>query len=438
MHRRAALAPGQPVARAAAHLVHVPASGDERAVEVLVAAAAAARAAGAPAAAVAYLRRALGEPPAHPAAVLLELGRAERDAGDRGVLASLERAAAADDPLVRTAAGAELAAVRLTMGDAAGALDGFQAAIADALELDPDLALGIEANLIGLGQMDQLPVAAIAARIERLRTGPPEGATLSERLALGVLAFEAMRTIEPVDRVIALATRALAGPGPAIPDTPPLFLAWLALVYADRLDLAEPILDEEFARATRRGSLPGFAVCSMFGAELYLRAGDLDRAEAHARSAVEHLPNAAPAMAPIAAAELSDVLVERGRYRRPRPCRPPARCSRAHCCRAPGCGSPRAAPARRLPMCRGRRASADHRRPQPVGTQLALGRRDRPGRQRRARPRALARRRGARAGACVRSTARARHRARARALAGDRSAANGPRRGLPRPHRNAT
>ena len=116
-------------------------AGDVNAVETLRAAAAAALARGAPETAVTYLRRALAEPPTESvrAAVLGELGDAERIALDPTAVVHLEQAwQATTEPVARARLAGQLANVLLYAADWARSFAVLQAGLDDLGNRDPD------------------------------------------------------------------------------------------------------------------------------------------------------------------------------------------------------------------------------------------------------------------------------------------------------------
>ncbi|PZS28159.1 MAG: transcriptional regulator, partial [Pseudonocardiales bacterium] len=118
-------------------------AGDPDAVRALRVAAAAALARGAPETAVTYLRRALAEPPTESvrAAVLGELGGAERIARDPAAVVHLEQAwQATTDPVARARLASQLANVLLFTANWVRSFAVLQAGLDDLGDRDPDLA----------------------------------------------------------------------------------------------------------------------------------------------------------------------------------------------------------------------------------------------------------------------------------------------------------
>jgi DNA-binding CsgD family transcriptional regulator len=254
-------------------------------VDTLARAARAAVARGATDAAIAYLRRALREPPAphERAAMLLELGSVESGAADPLAIDHLSEAAEiAVDARVRARAHQALAFTLIAAGRVPEVEPAYDRAITAASEVDLGLALELETSLVAAAQMGMMPSTIATERLQRFDRDAITGDRPSERLLLGTLSFEALRRNEPADVAAGLAERALAGTPPPVEgliESPPLTLALLALMYADRLELPTRIAADAAELAIARGSHRGFVIFSNFRAALSLRAGRLDDAE---------------------------------------------------------------------------------------------------------------------------------------------------------------
>jgi AAA ATPase domain len=130
--------------RVAAQLMLCEPVGDPNAVRVLQMAATAALCRGVPETAVTYLRRALAEPPTESAraAVLGELGGAERIARDSAAVVHLEQAwQATTDPIARARLAEQLANVLFYAADLARSAAVLRAALVDLGNRAPDLAV---------------------------------------------------------------------------------------------------------------------------------------------------------------------------------------------------------------------------------------------------------------------------------------------------------
>ncbi len=281
--------------RIAAQIAHAEPAGDCEWVELLRRVAGESVARGAPAAAVAWLARALAEPPPPSvrAAVLMELGSAELRLAKPAAVDHLSAAVGAlSDPPLLAAAVRDLAQA-LTM---AGAADRAVAAIESVIGVveagDKELALLLEAELAGHAQEASLGVRAEAARrMERYRR--LEGATPAERLVRAVLEFLQARASTSADAAVMHLERGLAGGmllGESERDVAgPFYLLMVGLLAADALDLAEASLEQVLADARARASVPAMAYATEFRGWVSLRRGALPEAEADARAALELL-----------------------------------------------------------------------------------------------------------------------------------------------------
>ena len=197
--------------RVAAHLLRTPAAADAQVVEALRDAARRAGSRGAAESAVAYLRRALAEPP--PAAerpdLLLELGAAETLVdGDAAVEHLREAHALIDDP-IRRAETANLLGRQLFLlrGEEADAV--FTQALVELAGADAELERLLEAGLnISTIFVPSLHGAALE-RLARIRNRPAD-ATFGEKLLLAQVAYHDARAGTPAALAVPLARRALA------------------------------------------------------------------------------------------------------------------------------------------------------------------------------------------------------------------------------------
>ena len=281
--------------RIAAQISEAPPAGGAERVELLRRLAALALVRGAPAAAVAYLRRALAEPPspADAGEVLLELGSAELrlvmpEAADH-LAAAVELV---QEPARRATAVRELANALTRSGDA----DRSVAVIASAIEVvephDRELALLLEAELAAHARQANVEARAPAARRLQRYSGL-EGATPGERLVLASLAFERARASESASAAAAHIERALAG-GRLLGEQEldvagPFYLLVVSLLATDALDLADACLKQALADAQARASIPALAFVIGFRGRVSMRRGAVAQAEADARTALELL-----------------------------------------------------------------------------------------------------------------------------------------------------
>jgi DNA-binding CsgD family transcriptional regulator len=306
--------------RVAAHLLAADPAGDDRVADALLSAARAAIANGAPDSAVAYLRRALAEPPSGRLRpdVLLELGFAESYAGDPQAAAHLQ---AARDIAPATTAQVSIALALGRMLQLGGrnreALAVFDATRARLGATDRRAALMLEGAALGAAQFDAETANDAAQRIARLRRVAEEEPDVPPSV-FGTLAVAAGNANEPADVVARLALRALDGapkPLPEAVDRPPFFYhACNALAFAERYQEALSRFGEALADARRLGSLPHVLALSCYRALHHLRTGNLADAEADARVALETGPRLPGLHAATALAALLETLAERGEF----------------------------------------------------------------------------------------------------------------------------
>jgi DNA-binding CsgD family transcriptional regulator len=304
--------------RIAAHLLATDPAGDLWVVDSLREAGRSAVANGAPDSAVAYLRRALAEPPSEPLRpdVLLELGFAESYAGDPQAAAHLGAAldSAAD---ARGQVSVALALGRMLQIDGRNreAMEVFDRTRARIGGADRRAALMLEGAALGAAQFDADTAGDAAQRIARLRQLAEEQPDIPSSV-FGTLAVAAVTANEPAEDVARLALRALQGAPKLLPeavDRPPFFYhACNALAFAERYEEALSRFDEAIADARRLGSLPHVLGLSCYRALLHLRLGNLADAEADARAALETGPRLPGIHAAVALAALIETLAERG------------------------------------------------------------------------------------------------------------------------------
>ncbi|MDX6586811.1 MAG: hypothetical protein QOI31_1284 [Solirubrobacterales bacterium] len=320
LHSRAALImrrAGATPDRLAVHLLALPPAGDSEIAEALIEAARAAVARGSADTAIAYLRRALEEPPPDDArhAVLLELGTTESRVGDPRAVDDLREAqvsAPDDDALI-----AATLALGLTlffegrMGDAVAAM---QPVIDELAEKNHPGVLLLEGRLLAGAILNHLGAPIVGARIEAAR----ERAYAAERPPYTILCvlseWDAALGEQPAERIAARAERAIVERSPDDPtvNVPGDFHAYIALIHCERYALALRLIEERIDEGRRLGSLPLLTAMSTFAACAALRQGDLVAAEEHARTAVDtDAMHTLPLLTPFAAAMLAGTLIER-------------------------------------------------------------------------------------------------------------------------------
>ena len=303
-HRRAARALAAEQADSeliGSHLLAAPAAGDDSVVDHLMAAGRTAVRRGAPDAAIAYLRRALDEPPGPAArvAVLRALGNAEAAAGDRDAILHLRDAhARSRDPRERLAIALDLAHASLALGPSG--LDEINSVLSAALAEEEDA--DCESAMLARSLLLYVTVSTANARwssthVEHVRAmhrRAPD--SFGGRVLAAGLAYTAVWSNEPVDEVRTLARHALADDDAYEEALAAGWqLAWCCPVLAatGESDLAERRLGQALASAQQRGLQRGAR--NALWARMAVRAlrGDLAGAEADGRQALELHPTAA-------------------------------------------------------------------------------------------------------------------------------------------------
>jgi DNA-binding CsgD family transcriptional regulator/tetratricopeptide (TPR) repeat protein len=304
--------------RVAAHLLRTPPAADAQVVATLRDAARRAGSRGASESAVAYLRRALAEPPlaAERADLLLELGSAETLVdGDAAVEHLREAHALIDDP-IRRAETANLLGRQLFLlrGEEADAV--FTQALVGLAGADAELERLLEAGLIISTIFVPSLHRAALERLARVRNRPAD-ATFGEKLLLAQVAYHDARAGTPAAVAVPLARRALAE-GMLVRedvDSAAFVLAATVLAMAD-LDEALAVYEDALAQAHRRGSTFAFAITKVFRAQTFVFRGDLAEAEAEGREALaagEAWGTTARFLGPHSAGFLAEALMEQGK-----------------------------------------------------------------------------------------------------------------------------
>ena len=303
--------------RIAAHLLRVSPAADAQVVATLRAAARRAGSRGASESAVAYLRRALAEPPpaAERAELLLELGSAEALVSGDAALEHLREAHALIDDPIRRAETALLLGRQLFLLRGEQADGVFTNALDELAGADAELEHLLEAGLITSALFVPSHHRKALERLARVRSRPAH-ATLGEKTLLALLAYHDARAGAPAAEAVPLARQALAegtlvrGEIAGAAFVP----ACTVLAMAD-LDDVLAIYEDALAEAHRRGSTFAFAAVKVFRAQTLLWRGDLADAEAEAREAL----SAGEAWGTSArflghsAAFLADALMEQGK-----------------------------------------------------------------------------------------------------------------------------
>ena len=283
---------GAPPEAVAAHLLLTEPRADETVVATLRAAADEASARGGPDVAATYLRRALAEPPIPSirARVLLELARAEAASADPGAAAHFAEAfsTATDDDTRTSAAGAAAYALFLA-GRTADATQMLSALAADLAARNDDRSLEVEAEIASIANFEPAVAALHRPPAERVHEDLPE-ATRGERMILCHLAYRRMLRSHDAGRAAAIVDRAL-GSGTLLAErgceSPEIAIAAMALVFAERVDAAEGLIDAAIAQARERGSRQGYAQVLFLRSLYENRVGLPAAAEADAQASLE-------------------------------------------------------------------------------------------------------------------------------------------------------
>jgi DNA-binding CsgD family transcriptional regulator/tetratricopeptide (TPR) repeat protein len=303
--------------RVAAHLLRSPPAGDAQVVATLRDAARRAGSRGASESAVAYLRRALAEPPPAPerAKLLLELGSAEARVSGGAAVEHLRAAhALAENPIRRAETALILGRQLFLLGDE----DSDAVLIKGLAELDgadPELERLLQAGLITNGLFAPSHHEEAVQVLERIRGGSGDG-SVGEKLLISLLAYHDARAGRPAAEVVPVARRALAD-GALVSGN--LFGAAFVppctvLAMAD-LDEVLVSYEDALAEAHRRGSTLALGAVKVFRAQTLLWRGDLGEAEAETREALAagEVWGATARFARHATAFLADSLMEQGR-----------------------------------------------------------------------------------------------------------------------------
>ena len=303
----------------AAHLLRSEPSGDGWAEGRLRAAGQAALMRGAPESAVLVLRRALREGRKEGrVGLLMTLGGAEALLRDERAVKHLRAAAElAGEPRQRLEIVLALASYMLTTGRLLDAYAALEQNIPEAMIVDRDLGMCMEATLACSGRLVPSWGVRVAERMRAWDDIELRGVTPGERALLACQAGEAAAVGTGAARATDRARRALAD-GALLAEqsaASPIFLVGcVALTHCDHYAEARSALDNALADARARGSAVAFAFASAWRAEAAYRAGDLVAAGADALSALEVGAERGRLICdPLALACLVSVLLEQGR-----------------------------------------------------------------------------------------------------------------------------
>jgi DNA-binding CsgD family transcriptional regulator len=309
--------------RVAAHLLRAPPSGDPRVVATLRNAARRAALRAASESAIAYLRRALAEPPpeAERAELLFELGSAEALLSGDDAVEHLQEAHALFGDQIRRAETALVLGRALVVSHADEADAVFTQALDELGGSEPELERLLEVGLIVNALPEPHLAPRVTDRVERIRSRcEPE--TVGDKKLLAMVAYHDALAGDPA--AIGLARRAVAGGTLLAPETlpaaslsrhgldlRPVVLATAVLAAAD-LDEALLPYDDAVAEAHRNGSVLALAEAKGSHLHAFLWRGELAEAEAEGRLAVDAC-NAWGTAWSFPAAFLADALMEQGR-----------------------------------------------------------------------------------------------------------------------------
>src|SRR3954465_9388575 len=280
---------GAPAEQVAAHLLAVPRRGERWVSDLLQAAAKDAMRKAAPESAVAYLRRALEEPPPSDevARIQYEHGLAEMLTRGPAAVEHLEAAyEAIEDPIARVPVAAILGRALLFTGRPDQGIETGRAAAAalppEAEELRRQMkAFEVVSIWFGVGSPAGL------AELEPYREPVAPDAPVSAKMLAAIAALAWIYAGGPADRCAEIALSALRGGELIATDNGLLaFAATSALVLADRPEAIEAS-DAQTADAYRRGSLFSMSGIHLWRGFLHLQRGELPEAEELFRTAFE-------------------------------------------------------------------------------------------------------------------------------------------------------
>jgi len=319
-HARAAhllSAVGAEPERVAAHLLRTAPTGDPEVVSVLREAARRAGSNGASEGTVAYLRRALAEPPPAEdrADVLLQLGYAEALVNGETAVEHLREAHGLQEDVIQRAKTARMLGRQLFFLRVDESVAVFEQALGELAGEDRELERVLEAGLIINALFDTELYPEARWRLLPVRVRPADS-TVGEKSLLALLAYHDARANVPSGRAVDYARRALADRAllPWEVSSGPFILATMVLAMAD-LDEALVLYDAAVADAVRRGSIIAFAAARTHRAEAFLYRGDLAEAEAEGREALDACDTwgMSAAFPALLAAFLADALMEQGK-----------------------------------------------------------------------------------------------------------------------------
>jgi DNA-binding CsgD family transcriptional regulator len=272
-----------PAEQIAAHLLAVPRRNSPWVGAILQQAAIEAGRKGAADSAVAYLRRALDEPPppSQRGRLLIDLGMAEWFTNGPSAAEHLEQGyALLEDPVERATAAEVLGRALLFTARPEAAAAIARQAIADLPPGNDDLRDRLDAFLLvtvyfGVSAIDEL---------ERLHDfePPPPDAPVGRKMLAATAALTSIYRGDPVDDAVALSAAAFAGGELLEADNGLLSTsAIITLTLADRYDESLSAWEAATADGHRRGSLFAISSIHLWRGFTYIWRGDLLEAEDH-------------------------------------------------------------------------------------------------------------------------------------------------------------
>jgi DNA-binding CsgD family transcriptional regulator len=302
--------------RVARHVLPLPGAGDPERLATLRVAARDADARGAADAAIAYLRRALDEPPPRKelADVLHELGLEEAADRRRGDFeAHLREALAyARDPEQRTRIALDLGRALASCGEFRLSVEVFHETLTAGVPTDDTEAVALEAEMLAMAfhEFTCTPLAAPfwERRFAELDRGDAVAPAILAPLTVAIAASRG-----PASDAIALAERVLASGELGAPNSVLVGAIGNGLIYAGALSRASQVYGDSIAAASDRGNRLSVAWQSTMASKARLRLGDIRGAEADARLALDlfEVGSGEPGVA-WCVAHLLDALVARG------------------------------------------------------------------------------------------------------------------------------
>ncbi|MFN2388727.1 MAG: LuxR C-terminal-related transcriptional regulator, partial [Actinomycetota bacterium] len=222
----------------------------------------------------------------------------------------------AGEPGEEVEATLQLAQTLALAGDFWSALELLEKESSANSALDPELALQLEAELLGSARLHAPARDDALARLDRLAplASPPRPTSV---VLLANLALTAQETSEPPDRVAHLARLALTEDWLIESGSFQVAYAAEALLFVDLLEEAKRVCDAAVDAAQRRGFVMLSVVVHGLRADVNLRRGAVAEAEADARTSYQLSAEAAagglPATGmPFGRAHLANALMARG------------------------------------------------------------------------------------------------------------------------------